>query len=340
MNPANPESHILLTGGAGYIGSYLSGVLLRLGHRVTVVDDLLFGGEGLLAYLPHPNFHFVKADVAEARAVRTALRDDWPKPRAVLHLAAIDGFPACQSVGRQVAWRYNVEATQQVYEQAAQVGIERLIYTSTYSHYALAPDGGQVTEDTLLNPQSLYAETKISAERYLAGVSDGPTAPVIFRLATLYGLAPRMRFDLMINQFVLDAYARRELVIYQRGYSRSFLHIRDAANGLLLGLDAPLAQVRGQVYNLGADEGNLTKDQIVALVRKRLPETFVHYKDMTFGGDMRDLNVSFDKIRRELGFTAAASADDGIREVLAALRQGIIRQPQEPRYRNAQFIVQ
>jgi nucleoside-diphosphate-sugar epimerase len=144
----------------------------------------------------------------------------------------------------------------------------------------------------------------------------------------------------MINQFVLDAYARRELVIYQRGYSRSFIHIRDAANGLLLGLDAPLAQVRGQVYNLGADEGNLTKDQIVALVRKRLPETFVHYKDMTFGGDMRDLNVSFDKIRRELGFTAAASADDGIREVLAALRQGIIRQPQEPRYRNAQFIVQ
>jgi nucleoside-diphosphate-sugar epimerase len=109
---------VLVTGGAGYIGSLLTGELLRAGYWVTVVDDLLFGGESLLAYLPNPCFHFVKANVWEPRAVRNAIRDDWPKPGAIVHLAAIAGFPACQAVGRQVAWRYNVEATQQVYEQA------------------------------------------------------------------------------------------------------------------------------------------------------------------------------------------------------------------------------
>ncbi|HEX9027671.1 MAG TPA: NAD-dependent epimerase/dehydratase family protein, partial [Anaerolineales bacterium] len=103
----NPQ-HVLITGGAGYIGSVLVGELLRGGYRVTVVDDLLYGGESLLAYLAHPAFHFVKANVWEPRAVRNAVRDDWPHPQAVVHLAAIAGFPACQAVGRQVAWRYNV----------------------------------------------------------------------------------------------------------------------------------------------------------------------------------------------------------------------------------------
>ena len=161
------DGHILITGGAGYIGSVLVGELLGAGYRVTVIDDLLFGGESLLAYMHHPSFHFVKSNVWEPRAVRNAQRDDWPVPNAIFHLAAIAGFPACQSVGRQVAWRYNVEATQHVFEQAEQMGVSRFIYASTYSNYGLAPDGKPVTEDTPLNPQSLYAETKIASERYL-----------------------------------------------------------------------------------------------------------------------------------------------------------------------------
>jgi len=318
----------------------LTGELLRAGYYVTVVDDLLFGGESLMAYMSHPCFHFVKANVWEPRVVRNAVRDDWPKPTAVVHLAAIAGFPACQAVGRQVAWRYNVEATQQAYEQSVNLGVERFVYASTYSNYGLSPDGKPVTEASPLNPQSLYAETKIAAERYLLGQADGPCAPLIFRLTTLYGISPRTRFDMILNQFVLEAYSRRELLIYQRGYTRSFVHIQDAVSGLLLGLQAPEAEIRGQVYNLGADDGNATKDQVVALILRRLPETVVHYKDMTFGGDMRDITVSFEKIRQRLGFHAARSLDDGVREVLFALRSGLIQDPQNPRYRNAQFIVQ
>jgi len=334
------KRHVLITGGAGYIGSLLVGHLLRLGYKVTVVDDLLFGGESIMGYFPHPSFHFVKANVWEPRAIRASVRSDWLAPEAVVHLAAIVGFPACQAVGRQVAWRYNVESTQRVFDQAVALGVSRFIYASTYSTYGLSPDGQPVTEDAQLNPQSLYAETKINAERFLLASADATCTALIFRIATLYGLSPRTRFDLIVNQFSLEAYIKRELLIYQRGYSRSFMHVRDAIEGISLGLQAPEEKVCGQVYNLGTDRGNYTKDDIVAVILKRLPETVVRYKDMTFGGDMRDISVSYQKVQRELGFRAHMTIEDGVREVLHALRDGIFSNPQDQRYRNAQFIVQ
>ena len=332
--------HILITGGAGYIGSLLTSELLRANYRVTVLDSLLFGGESLIPFLHHPNFHFVKADVTEPRAVRDNVRGEWPIPQAVVHLAAIVGFPACQAVGKQAAWRYNVEATKTVFGQAADLGIERFVLASTYSNYGLSSDGKPVTEESPLNPQSLYAETKIASEEYLLSQKDASTAPILFRFATLYGISPRTRFDLIVNQFVLEAFTKRELIIYQRGYSRSFVHVRDVVRGIIIGLNAPEEKIRGQVFNLGTPDGNYTKDEIVGLVLKRIPETVVEYKDLTFGGDMRDITVSFDKVRRELGFEATLNVDDGVREVLYALKTGLIRNPSDAKYRNAQFIVQ
>ena len=333
------KKHILVTGAAGYIGSLLTAELLRRGYRVSGIDSLLFGGESLLGLLQHPDFHFAKADVTEPRAVRASLPRDWGKPEAVVHLAAIVGFPACQAVGRQAAWAYNVEATKLVFEQSAVLGAERMVFASTYSNYGLSPDGEPVTEASPLNPQSLYAETKIAAEAFLLAQNSGP-APLLFRFATLYGVSPRPRLDLIVNQFVLDAFSRRELVIYQRSYSRSFIHVQDTVRGIILGLEAPLEQVKGQIFNLGSEQGNYTKDDIVALVIKRLPETVVTYKDLTFGGDMRDITVSFEKVRRVLGFETSLTVDDGVREMIYALQTGIIREPHNERYRNAQFIVQ
>lgn len=335
-----PEKHILITGGAGYIGSLLTGELLRLGYRVTVVDTLLFGGDSLVAYLSHPNFQFAKSDVWEPKAIKYADSRGWPVPTAVVHLAAIVGFPACQAVGKQVAWRYNVEATETVYRQAAEMGIPRMVLASTYSNYGLSADGKPVTEETPLVPQSLYAETKIAAENFMLSQTDEPTAPLVLRFATLFGLSPRTRFDLIVNQFVLEALRDRRLLIYQRGYSRSFLHVFDAVRAIILCLEAPDEKIRGEIYNVGTDQGNFTKDEIVGLVIKRLAETRVEYKDLTFGGDMRDITVSFEKIRRALGFEATRTVDDGIREVLHALQDGIIRDPMDSHYRNARFIVQ
>jgi len=218
------DRHILITGGAGYIGSMLTSELLRANYRVTVLDSLLFGGESIVPFLHHPNFHFVKADVTENRAVRDAVKRDWQKPDAIVHLAAIVGFPACQAVGKSVAWKYNVEATKNVYGQASDLGVEKIVFASTYSNYGLSENGSPVTEESPLNPQSLYAETKIASEEFLLSQKDSNCAPLLFRFATLYGISPRTRFDLIVNQFVLEAFTRRELIIYQRGYSRSFVH--------------------------------------------------------------------------------------------------------------------
>ena len=334
------ERHVLITGGAGYIGSLLTSELLRANYRVTVLDSLLFGGESLVPFLHHPNFHFVKADVTEPRAVKDALRDGWQKPDAIVHLAAIVGFPACQAVGRQVAWRYNVDATKMVFGQAVDLGVERFVFSSSYSNYGLSPEGKPVTEESPLNPQSLYAETKIASEEFLLTQGESSCAPLIFRFATLYGLSPRTRFVLIVNQFVLEAFTKRQLIIYQRGYSRSFVHIRDVARGVIIGLEAERSKICGEVFNLGTDDGNYSKDDIVRLVLKRIPETVVEYKDLTFGGDMRDITVSFAKIKNRLGFDTTLDVDDGIREMLFALKSGIIRDPNDERYRNAQFIVQ
>lgn len=334
------DRHVLITGGAGYIGSLLTSELLRANVRVTVLDSLLFGGESLVPFLHHPNFHFVKADVTEPRAVKDSLKDGWQKPDEIVHLAAIVGFPACQAVGKQVAWRYNVEATKSVFGQAVDLGAERFVFSSTYSNYGLSPDGAPVTEESPLNPQSLYAETKIAAEEFLLTQREASCTPLIFRFATLYGISPRTRFDLIVNQFVLEAFTKRQLIIYQRGYSRSFIHIRDAVRGVMMGLQAERSRICGEVFNLGTDHGNYSKDDIVRLILKRMPETVVEYKDLTFGGDMRDITVSFAKVKNVLGFDTTLDVDDGIRELLFALKTGIIRNPNDEKYRNAQFIVQ
>jgi nucleoside-diphosphate-sugar epimerase len=351
------QPQVLITGGAGYIGSLLTGVLLQRGYRVTVVDDLLFGGESILAYMSHPHFRFFKGEVCdpsvldriagEARAGRQAREGTRsqeagdPEPYAVVHLAAIVGFPACQAVGKQVSWRYNVESVQRVFELAEAIGAQRFIFSSTYSNYGLTTDGKPVTESSTLYPQSLYAETKIAAEEYLLGrAATSPCAPLVFRFATLFGVSPRTRFDLIVNQFVLEALTHREIVIYQRGYSRSFVHVRDVVEGIALGLSAPIAKIRGQVFNLGSDSGNYTKDEIVALVQRHVEGLKVRHKDLSFGGDMRDITVSFAKIKRELGFERRITVEDGIIEVRDALQSGLIKDATDSRYRNSQFIVQ
>ncbi|MBE0681207.1 MAG: NAD(P)-dependent oxidoreductase [Anaerolineales bacterium] len=334
------DRHVLITGGAGYIGSILTSELLRQNYRVTVLDSLLFGGESIVPFLNHPNFHFIKTDVTEPRVVRDAVKRGWPVPNAVVHLAGIVGFPACQAVGKQVAWKYNVEATKLVFDQSADLGVERFVFASTYSNYGLSENGKPVTEETSLNPQSLYAETKIASEEFLLSQKDSVCVPLLFRFATLYGISPRTRFDLIVNQFVLEAFTKRELIIYQRGYSRSFVHIRDVVRGVIMGLEAEKEKIRGQVFNLGTENGNYSKNDIVNFILKRMPETVVQYKDLTFGGDMRDITVSFEKIKHVLGFNTTLDVDDGVREVLFALKSGLIRNPADDRYRNAQFIVQ
>jgi nucleoside-diphosphate-sugar epimerase len=336
-----PESrHVIITGGAGFIGSMLAAELLRQGNQVTVIDNLLFGGESLLGFTKHTGFNFIKGDICEPGTLRQANKPDWQHPSVLFHLAAIVGFPACQAVGRQAAFYYNVDAVQRTFDQAEALGVEKFIFSSTYSVYGQSIKDKVLNEDSPLNPHSIYAETKIAAEEWLKGqAGHSVIKPLIFRLATLYGLSPRTRFDLIINQFVLDAYLTRELTIYQRGYSRSFIHVFDVVRCLIAAMQASPKVFTDLIYNLGTDAGNLTKDEIVALIIKRFPDIEVRYKDLSFGGDMRDIHVSFERLKKGLDFTARLSVDDGIRELTQALKSGLISNPLDRRYRNADMIV-
>lgn len=328
---------VLITGGAGYIGSLLSGVLLQRGYSVLVIDDLLFGGDSLLAYLTHPNFSFQKANVTEKQPIVQFFKGvDY-----VIHLAALVGFPACQQVGPKVAWLYNLQGTKNVYELARENNAKRFVFASTYSNYGIAEGDTPVTEESPLNPQSLYAETKIASEQYL--IDEGKksdTIPVVFRFATLFGLSPRTRFDLIINQFVLEAIERRHLIIYQKNYNRSFVHIRDIAKALVMAIETDLSKAGGQIFNVGSNRGNFTKEEIIGMIRKYVSGLTIEYKDLTFGGDMRDIRVSFDKIEKVLGFKAEVTVEEGIKELVDAIQSKFLFDPHSLRNKNAQFIVQ
>ena len=236
----NPDGHILVTGGAGAISALtLTGELLS---RVTGSPLwTIFCSAAICCCLTCPiqiSASPKPISVSREPAI-PAVRKDWPAPQTVIHLAAIAGFPACQAVGQQVAWRYNVEATQRTYEQGVQLGVERFIYASSYTVYGFSSAGSPVSEATPLNPQSLYAETKAASESFLMEEADLSTPPLDLPLQLLYGLSPRTRFDMIVNQFILEAFTKRELLIYQRGYSWAFIHIHDAVQGLLLGLGSP-----------------------------------------------------------------------------------------------------
>jgi len=335
VTPA-PGALVCITGGAGYIGSLLTGVLLARGYRVRVVDALWFGADAVLGHRAHPQFELVKGDVTEPAVAAAAVAG----ADIVVHLAAIVGFPACQQVGPAVARRFNVESTRIVHDAAEAAGATRFVFASTYSVYGLAPDGKPVSEDSPLHPQSLYAETKIEAEQLLRERAASPCVPVMPRFTTLFGISPRTRFDLIVNQFVLEAVTKRELIIYQQGYRRSFVHVRDAVESIVLCAEAPADEVAGETFNVGSDGGNFSKDEIVRLVQEVVAGTTVTYKDLSFGGDMRDITAAFGKIERVLRFSTTMSVRAGVEEVHRAITEGWIRDPGDERYRNAQFIVQ
>ena len=322
---------VLVTGGAGYIGSTLVASLLNRGDEVIVLDALWYGGESLLPLLRFENFQLIKGDLC----VNGFLLDAMSRVDCVVHLAAIIGFPACKKAGREFVWRINVEGTQKVYQAALHARVSRMIFTSSYSNYGESSQNEQVTEESPLYPKSIYAESKIEAERFLLSQTDhNNTAPICLRLATVFGISPRTRFDLIVNQFVLDAFTNGKLILYQENYKRSFVHVRDVARGIICVMDAPLEKVRNQVFNLGSENLNTSKQELVELIRAYLPELQIEHREVSFAGDMRSIHVSFAKIRKVLQFEAEIGLEEGIEEIITTLRKGIISDPCSEKYRN------
>jgi nucleoside-diphosphate-sugar epimerase len=319
---------ILVTGGAGYVGSIVVDELLARGHRVRALDSLAHGSvPSLLLAWGHPGFEFVQADVRDGEAREAALED----VDGVVHLAAIVGDPAC-SREPELAREVNLEATKQLLDDVQRAGIERLVFASTCSNYGRMDGDAYATEEFPLAPISLYAETKVAAEQEILARSGNGLVGTCLRLATVYGSSPRMRFDLTVNEFTREVALDRELLVYGEQFWRPYVHVRDAARAIVLALDASPDRVRGQVFNVGDTAENYRKLDLVELLRERFPQAevqFVHRDE-----DPRDYRVSFEKVKDELGFEVQRTVPKGMDEVIALLHSGLLGDPYAAVYAN------
>ncbi len=294
---------ILVTGGAGYVGSTTVPMLLEKGHKVRVLDNLRFGGQGLLPCCQNRNFELMHGDVCDPAAVKKAVEG----VDAIIHLAAIVGYPACKKEP-QLAQNINVEGTRLLL--ASRHPDTRFLFASTGSIYGSIPDY-VCNEDTPRAPITLYGETKATAEQMVIDAGNG----IAYRYATAFGVSNRMRLDLMPNDFTYQAVKNRNLIVYEGGFKRTFVHVRDMARSFLFALER-WDDVKDDVYNVGHESMNFTKEDVA---RKILEHTdyYLHFAEVGSDADQRNYEVSYEKIRRK-GFETTIDLDRGIAELVRA----------------------
>jgi nucleoside-diphosphate-sugar epimerase len=321
--------HVLVIGGAGYIGSALVPILLERGYQVRVLDILLFGEATLAKVLDHPNLELVQGDFRNVVTLVQALQD----VSSVVHLGAIVGDPACQ-LDEELTIDVNLVSTQIIAEIAKHVGVRRFVFASTCSVYGASDD--LLDEKSSVQPISLYGNTKLASERVLLEQVDESFAATILRFATIYGLSGRTRFDLVVNLLTAKARLDNEITVHGGGQWRPFVHVEDAARSIALTLDAPLDVVSGEVFNVGSDEQNHTILQVAELIQTHVIGACLTVEDsMT---DNRNYRVSFEKINRELGFAPSWSLEQGIQQVLESIAAGEITDYREARYSNHKYL--
>ena len=320
--------NILVTGGAGYVGSVLVPYLLKGGHRVRVLDSLAQGGRSMLGFWSDDQFEFVRGDVRDEDVVRRAVEG----VDAVVHLAAIVGDPACAR-DPELARSVNVDGSTLVLAESERAGVKRFVFASTCSNYGRMSDpNAYVDESSELSPVSLYAETKVTVERMVMGPRESALTATALRFATVYGVSPRMRFDLTVNEFTMEMITKKHLVVFGEYFWRPYIHVHDMARGVVLTLEAPTGTVAGEVFNVGSTKENYQKRQIVDMIRPYATDANV--ETVSKQEDPRDYRVSFSKIESVLKFTPTRRVADGIREIAQLVRDGVIVNFNEADWRN------
>lgn len=322
------KKNILITGGAGYIGSVLVNLLLSQKYKITVLDKLLHGFNPLSKF-DSENLNFVKGDIRDQVVVEKIMKNQ----DAVIHLAAIVGEPACNK-NRELTRSTNKIGSEIILQAALKNKIEKFIFVSTCSNYGVMENSaGSVDENSPLKPISIYSETKVEFENLLLNKKVENFYPVVLRLATAYGVSTRMRFDLTVNEFTKELYLGRELEIYGEQFWRPYCHIKDIARACLKALKSDNA-IAYQAFNVGDTHENFQKKEIVNKILKQLPakENLIKYVEKN--DDPRNYKVSFDKIKNILNFVPDSNVDDGISEVIKSLTSKCIDDPDAPKYRN------
>lgn len=295
---------VLVTGGAGYVGSVLVGKLLQKGVKVCVVDNLMYdNGFTLIPYFNTPKFQFIKGDVRDKKLMKSLVHNF----EHVVHLAAIVGFPACRK-NPQLTREVNVHSTK--YISSLLSNDQGVVYASTGSNYGII-ENEICTEETPLNPISLYGKTKTKAEEIFLNENGA----VAYRFATAFGLSPRMRLDLLINDFVYQAINNKTLVMFEKSFKRTFIHVNDMADSIIYAIEN-YDKMKNNTYNVGGDFNNYNKEEIALMIKERV-DYYLHFAEFGEDEDKRNYEVSYKKIN-DKGFHIKTTVQDGINELIKA----------------------
>ena len=299
------HERVLVTGGLGYLGSILCEHLLHAGFQVTALDNLLYGQgqQGLFHLCANPEFTFLKGDVRDEAAMKEAVG----AADIIIHLAAIVGASACDK-DPLLATSVNFDAVRLLKRLSSPQQL--VIYPNTNSGYGITSGAQCCTEESPLKPISLYGRTKVDAEGLLL---DAPNT-IALRLATVFGMSPRMRLDLLVNHFVHVAAKEGYLVIFEKDFKRNFVHVRDVADCMLHCI-VHADRMTGRAYNVGLDDANLSKEELARKIQRFVPKFYLHFAAIGEDPDKRNYMVSNQRLR-EAGFAARRGLDDGIRELL------------------------
>ncbi len=298
---------VLVTGAAGYIGSILCEHLLAAGHAVTAMDSALYGENSLFHFCANPDFEFVRGDVRDDALMRQALT----AVDAVIPLAAIVGATACDR-DPLMTNSVNLESIKTLNRIRSKDQL--IVYPVTNSGYGTQSGDVYCTEETPLEPISLYGRTKVEAEADLLASEN----TITLRLATVFGMSPRMRLDLLVNHFTYAAFTDGYIVIFEKDFKRNYIHVRDVADCFLHCLENSDAMA-GRPYNAGLDDANLSKEELAQEVQKAIPNFYIHYSEIGSDPDKRNYIVSNQRLK-EAGFEAKRSIPDGIQELLKGYR--------------------
>jgi nucleoside-diphosphate-sugar epimerase len=295
---------ILITGGAGYLGSVITGKMLNAGHEVVVLDKLIFNQTSLLVYTSNPNFRFIHGDVRNASLLEKLCNE----ADAIIPLAAIVGFPACDAEP-ELAEEINYNQISNIVRFTRDKG-KKILYPNTNSGYGIGVGQTECTEESPLNPISIYGKTKCHAEDLLKSSTDA----IIFRLATVFGVSPRMRTDLLVNDFTYKAITDKYIVVFEKNFKRNFIHIQDVANVFLFMLEN-YEKYKGEIFNVGLSTANLSKQELLEKIQNHVKNFAISYNDYYEDPDKRDYIVSNAKIE-STGWSPEWDIDRGIKELI------------------------
>ena len=303
----NGKTHVLITGGAGYLGSVAAPALLQAGCRVTVLDNFMFRQTPLNQLCADPDFEVIRGDARDPATLKPLVG----KADYVIPLAALVGAPLCDrdAVGAESTNRDAVATLVKMLGKD-----QRIILPTTNSGYGIGNGGKQCTEDSPLRPISLYGRTKVEAEQIVLDHGNG----ISFRLATVFGMSPRMRIDLLVNDFVMRAVFDRAVVLFEAHFKRNYIHVRDVARAFLHGI-ANFESMAGQAFNVGLSDANLSKMELCERIKRHIPGFVFLEAPIGEDPDKRDYIVSNAKIEGT-GFRPAHSLDDGIHELVKGYR--------------------